>query len=147
MAEEKIYLFQVSMKIPHKNIFREMVLKGASSLFEFAEVILDAFDFDLDHAFEFYSDIPDHDESEERYTLFYDIEGMVIDPNENSVENNHIYEVFELGKEMVFLFDYGVEWRFLVECCYIFEAEAGEMYPKVTKKQGIPPPQYPDYDD
>ncbi|BET28960.1 plasmid pRiA4b ORF-3 family protein [Wolbachia endosymbiont of Carposina sasakii] len=68
-------------------------------------------------------------------------------PNEKSVKNSYIYKVFEPDKKMIFLFDYGDNWEFLVECCGIIEAEAGTRYPKVTKKQGEAPPQYPDYED
>lgn len=67
--------------------------------------------------------------------------------NEKSVKNSYIYKVFEPDKKMIFLFDYGDNWEFLVECCSIIEAEAGKRYPKVTKKQGKAPPQYPNYDD
>jgi hypothetical protein len=67
--------------------------------------------------------------------------------NEKSVKNSYIYKVFEPDKKMIFLFDYGDNWEFLVECCSITEAEAGKRYPKVTKKQGKAPPQYPNYDD
>ncbi|MBD0391919.1 hypothetical protein IC220_05680 [Wolbachia endosymbiont of Pentalonia nigronervosa] len=68
-------------------------------------------------------------------------------PNEKSVRNSYIYKVFEPGKKMIFLFDYGDNWEFLVECCDIIEAETGKRYPKVTKEEGKAPEQYPDYDD
>jgi len=45
---------------------------------------------------------------------------------------------------MIFLFDYGDNWEFLVECCDIIEAETEKRYPKVTKKEGKAPEQYPD---
>ncbi|MBS9529958.1 hypothetical protein INQ25_00815 [Wolbachia endosymbiont of Rhagoletis cerasi] len=143
--KEKVYLFKVSL---NKKIYREIALKGTSSLYKFAEAIIGAFDFGLDHSFGFYSNINDIYKSNEVYTLFYDTDSsLTVMPNEKSVRNSYIYKVFESDKKMVFLFDYGDNWEFLVECCGIIEAEVGKRYPKVTKKQGEAPPQYPDYDD
>lgn len=123
-----------------------MALKGRTSLYAFTKEIVGAFDFEFDHAFGFYDNIKDIHESSEAYTLFYDF-GDPVDDNEKSVKKSYIYKVFQLNKKMLFLFDYGDHWEFLVECCSIIEAEVGKRYPKVTKKQGEAPPQYPNYDD
>lgn len=123
-----------------------MALKGRTSLYAFAKEIVGAFDFEFDHAFGFYDNIKDIHESSEAYTLFYDF-GDSVNDNEKSVKKSYIYKVFQLNKKMLFLFDYGDNWEFLVECCGIIEAEVGKRYPKVTKKQGEAPPQYPNYDD
>ncbi|WP_438456567.1 IS1096 element passenger TnpR family protein [Wolbachia endosymbiont of Kerria lacca] len=107
-----------------------------SSLHKFAETIINAFNFELDHSFGFYSNINDIYKSNEVYTLFYDTDSsLIVIPNEKSVKNSYIYKVFEPGKKMIFLFDYGDNWEFLVECCGITEAETETRYPKVTKKQ------------
>lgn len=122
-----------------------MALKGRTSLYTFAKEIVDAFDFEFDHAFGFYDNIKDIHESSEAYTLFYDF-GDPVNDNEKSVKKSYIYKIFQLNKKMLFLFDYGDNWEFLVECCGVIEAEIGKRYPKITKKQGEAPPQYPDYD-
>ncbi|MGL9758431.1 MAG: IS1096 element passenger TnpR family protein [Wolbachia sp.] len=123
--KEKVYLFKV---------YREMALKGRTSLYAFAKEIVGAFDFEFDHAFGFYDNIKDIRKSSEAYTLFYDF-GDSVNDNEKSVKKSYIYKVFQLNKKMLFLFDYGDNWEFLVECCSIIEAEVGKRYPKVTKKQ------------
>ncbi|WP_264339134.1 plasmid pRiA4b ORF-3 family protein [Wolbachia endosymbiont (group A) of Cydia splendana] len=140
--KEKVYLFKLSL---NKKIYREMALKGRTSLYTFAKEIVGAFDFEFDHAFGFYDNIKDIHESSEAYTLFYDF-GDPVNDNEKSVKKSYIYKVFQLNKKMLFLFDYGDNWDFLVECCGVIEAEIGKRYPKITKKQGEAPPQYPDYD-
>lgn len=123
-----------------------MELKGRITLYAFAKEIVSAFDFEFDHAFGFYDNIKDIRESSEAYTLFYDF-GDPVNDNEKSVKKSYIYKVFQLNKKMLFLFDYGDNWEFLVECCGIIEAEAGTRYPKVTKEQGEAPQQYSNYDD
>ncbi|CAH0559255.1 unnamed protein product [Brassicogethes aeneus] len=142
---EQIYNFKVNLKFAKKDIYRTIELKGATSLYQFAKEIVRAFDFQFDHAFGFHDNISDMYESNEEYTLFYD-DGNPINPNEKSVKQSHIYKVFEPSKKMLFHFDYGDDWMFLVECLGVSNPEAGKDYPIVTKKKGKAPPQYPNYD-
>ncbi len=57
-----------------------------------------------------------------------------------------VSQVFEKGKKLLYLFDYGDEWRFIVECKGVSKAESGE-YPRVLGSKGEAPEQYPDYDE
>ncbi|MGL4610338.1 MAG: IS1096 element passenger TnpR family protein [Trueperaceae bacterium] len=57
-----------------------------------------------------------------------------------------VSEVFAKGKKLLYLFDYGDEWRFIVECKKI-EASDGGNYPRVLESKGEAPEQYPDYDE
>ena len=58
--KEKVYLFKVSL---NRKIYREMTLKGRTSLYAFAKEVVDAFDFEFDHEFGFYDNIKDIHES------------------------------------------------------------------------------------
>ena len=49
----------------------------------------------------------------------------------------------EVGKTMLFLFDYGDEWRFKVELIGLGRKEPNAVYPRVLKRVGEAPPQYP----
>ncbi|WP_375603614.1 hypothetical protein NOX90_03755 [Wolbachia endosymbiont of Anurida maritima] len=141
--KEKVYLFKVSL---NKKIYREMALKGRTTLYAFAKEIVGAFDFEFDHAFGFYDNIKDIHKSSEAYTLFYDF-GDPVNDNEKSVKKSYIYKVFQLNKKMLFLFDYGDDWMFLVECLGISDPKDSIKYPVVVERKGAAPPQYPDYDD
>ena len=141
--KEKVYQFKVSLLIPRQKIYREMALKGSSSLREFAKTITAAFNFKLDHSFGFFNNLKDFYESTEAYTSFYD-NGSPMQPNEKSVKNSYVCDVFEPGKKMHFHFDFGDDWEFLVECRNVIEAEEGKNYPVVTKKVGEGPSQYPE---
>ena len=46
------------------------------------------------------------------------------------------------GKKMLFLFDYGDEWRFKVELIGLGRKEKA-VYPRVLKRVGEAPAQYP----
>ncbi len=52
-----------------------------------------------------------------------------------------------VGKEMLFLFDYGDEWHFKVALIGLGQAEPGASYPRVVKQVGEAPSQYPDPDE
>jgi hypothetical protein len=48
---------------------------------------------------------------------------------------------------MLFLFDYGDEWRFKVELLRLGEKVPKARYPKVLASVGQAPPQYPEPDE
>jgi hypothetical protein len=48
---------------------------------------------------------------------------------------------------MLFLFDYGDEWQFIVELKKITEPEPNKKSPAILEIFGKPPKQYPDYEE
>lgn len=63
------------------------------------------------------------------------------------VKATEVGEVFAPKKKMLYLFDYGDEWHFRVECLRGEPAEAKARYPKLLESVGEAPPQYGDHDD
>jgi hypothetical protein len=55
--------------------------------------------------------------------------------------------VFRPKREMVFHFDYGDDWFFLVTCTAVKESAAKRKFKKVLSIKGKPPVQYPDYNE
>ena len=53
----------------------------------------------------------------------------------------------KIGSKMLFLFDYGDEWKFPVEVIGFGEKMPKTRYPKVLAVVGEAPPQYPDIDE
>ena len=135
---EKIYQLKVLLD---KKLYRIIEIKGKSSLYRLAESITDAFGFDLDHAFGFYNNIKDEYKSTEKFELFFDIGEA--DEGSQSVKNTKVAKVFSPNKQMLFHFDYGDDWYFLVDCLDVLESEASVKYPRVTKTIGKAPEQYP----
>ena len=127
---------------------RVIDIKGSTSLYKLAKAILDAYNFDFDHAFGFYDNIKDPYKSNDIYTLFADMDdGIPAEEDEKSVKKTKISSVFEKGKKMAFLFDYGDDWIFHVNCTSIGEAENGKKYPLLVESKGEAPEQYPEYDE
>jgi len=65
-----------------------------------------------------------------------------------SVKKTKMADAFsEFGQVMLFVFDYGDEWRFLVEFTGCGEKEPRKRYPRTTNAEGKAPLQYPDWDE
>ena len=122
----------------------DFVLGGKFSLYELAEFIIGTIGFHFDHAFEFCDDLKNPYKSKERYTLFADIgEGE----GEPGVKKTQVADVFRRGRQMVFHFDYGDDWMFLLTCTEVKESAAKRRFKKVLSTKGNPPVQYPDCDE
>ena len=134
----KIYTIKISL---YTDLFRIIDIRDNASLYDLSSTILKAFNFDMDHSFGFYDNINDLYKSKEVYELFVD-SGCSDNPDAKSVKNTVISTAFSLKKQMLFLFDYGDEWIFHVECQDISEAIPKTRYPKIIKKLGKSPKQY-----
>ncbi|AWR86119.1 hypothetical protein Mtai_v1c08750 [Meiothermus taiwanensis WR-220] len=70
------------------------------------------------------------------------------EPRPRSVKNTRISEAFtKLKQKMLFVFDYGDDWRFEVQLVRTEPRQKGVRYPKVLERVGESPKQYPDYED
>lgn len=127
-------------------IYRDIEIESTRSLYDLAAAIVQAFEFDFDHAFGFFSNLGSHVfDSAVRYELFADLEG---DDKARSVKQTTVAQAFsEVGAKMQFLFDYGDEWRFQVEVIGFAEKVPKARYPKILKTVGKAPPQYPTGDE
>jgi hypothetical protein len=144
MAGATTHIFRASLR---PKLYRDIEIDSGKSLDDLAEGIVGAFDFDLDHAFGFYSKLTGHYyDSPIKYELFADLEGGESDAK--SVRRTKIAQAFpDIGSKMLFLFDYGDQWQFKVEVIGLGEKVPKARYPKVIKSMGTAPPQYPDPDE
>ena len=127
-----------------ENILRKIRIPGDKSLYHFAEMIIRAFGFDFDHCFGFYDNFKRHHDSERAYELLLDIGEEPLTPTVKSVKKTKIAQTFQSpGEKMLFLFDYGDEWRFSVELKEIKTGGKGSLKPVVLESIGKAPEQYP----
>jgi hypothetical protein len=143
LMPSRTHIFRVRL---WPKVYRDIEIESSKSLYDLAAAIVGAFDFDLDHAFGFYSKLDDYVfDSPVRYELFADLDG---DREAQSVKRTPIAQAFpEPGSKMQFLFDYGDDWRFRVEVIGLGEKAPKTRYPKILKAVGKAPPQYPDPDE
>jgi Plasmid pRiA4b ORF-3-like protein len=144
MADPSTRIFRASLR---GRLYRDLELPSGGSLEDLAAAIVSAFGFEFDHAFGFYSNFKgDYYRSEERYELFADL-GQA-DEGVGGVRRTKLSAAFpEVGKKMLFLFDYGDEWLFTVELIGLGRKEPKVAYPRVLKRVGEAPPQYPDLEE
>ncbi|MCX6641222.1 MAG: hypothetical protein NTW14_12225 [bacterium] len=126
------------------NPYRVIAMLEPESLYQLAEIIVESFNFDFDHAFGFYDDLTNPYQAKEGYELFADLHE---ESKYRCTRSANFARVFDdPGKNMLFLFDYGDEWRFQVELQNIQAAKRGARYPQIIESVGEAPSQY-DYED
>ena len=145
MADTSTRIFRASLR---GRLYRDIELPSSKSLEDLAAAIVNAFGFDFDHAFGFYSNLKgNYYKSPERYELFADL-GEADEEGVRSVRRTKLSTAFpEPGKQMLFLYDYGDGWQFKVELIGLGQKEPKVTYPRVVKQVGQAPPQYPDLDE
>lgn len=149
---EKIYLIMIIVKgiyggydKPKESSYRVLAVPESFTLYRLAESIVDSFNFYFDHCFGFYGNIEKWSESEEGYELFADIGE---ESEFKGVKNTKVSKVFsEIGKKMLFLFDYGDEWIFIIELKGVESPKEYVKYPAVVESVGYDPQQYPPVDE
>ncbi|HMV41827.1 MAG TPA: hypothetical protein PK079_09415 [Leptospiraceae bacterium] len=124
--------------------YRVLSIPNKQTLSMLAQFILTSFDFELDHEYGYFDNIENWIQSQEIYLM----DGDASFRSTGYVTKVTVGEVFNVpDKKMLFLFDYGDEWSFIIELIRT-EVPAGNVKftPKVIEKKGNPPPQYPDFE-
>jgi len=142
MAETATHVFRVSLE---EKLYRDIEIQSAKKLYDLAAAIVAAFGFFFDHPFGFYSLLEGNvQHSPVQYELFADLEDIGEPSTASSVEKTRVSKAFpEVGDKMTFLFDYGERWQFRIEVIGRRRKETGVNYPRVVKKIGRAPKQYP----
>ena len=129
------------------SIYRDIEIEASKSLYRLAEAIVSAFDFDFDHAFGFYTGLTPAAmmHTPPKYELFADMGEA--DPGVFGVKKIKVAQAFPtIGHSMIFLFDYGDDWRFRVRLKGAAKKIAKVRYPRIIATHGTAPEQYPESD-
>lgn len=138
-SQKTDYIFDVCFE----DCLRKIQIGGDKSLYHFAEAITQAFGFDFDHCFGFYNNFKKYHDSDRAYEFFVDIGEESGTPTAKGVKKTKISKAFENpGEKMLFLFDYGDEWRFSVELKEIKRITGLNTNPSILECIGKAPEQY-----
>lgn len=147
--DKQVYRFGVTLK-PLVNIkakdkvYREIEILSSQNLSFLAKTIIKSFGFDFDHCYGFYEHLQNPYKSQQIFKLFTDLPEEEHTPGALGVTHVKINQSFEkIGKKMLFLFDYGDNWQFVVELLSINPSKMNTKYPRVIRKIGQAPEQYP----
>jgi len=130
------YTFKVMLE---KSVWRKIKLSHNHTLEDLHKCIQEAFDFDNDHLYSFfmngkkYSDDAYHSSFGDEPPFAY----------EAVIGKLELYK----GKKILYLFDYGDSWEFLVQLVAIDENEKEIKKPDITEIKGDAPSQYGYYED
>lgn len=146
MAQTETVIIRAALDGQSK-IYRDIEIEASKSLYKLAEAIISAFNFDFDHAFGFYGGDPfGRKRGQPRYELFADMGEADLDSI--SVRKTKIAEAFPaVGCSLLFLFDYGDEWRFRVKLKAEGTKAPKVRYPRLVASAGEAPEQYPNPDE
>ena len=133
---EGIYLFRVALA---KGVWRKIEISSNHTLLDLHNAIQNAFQFDSDHLYSFFMDgIP---WSDEKFSSPYEDEGPHVDE----------VRIGELGlakgQTILYLFDYGDEWRFSVTLEEIQQNKPHPKKPRIIESKGKNPEQYPNWEE
>jgi len=132
-----------------KKNFKILEVPGNMTLYKVAEVIVKSFGFYFDHCFGFYDNFDNPNKSTEMFELFTDLEDVEHTPNAKGVKKHYfVSDLFEKNVRMLFLFDYGDGWHFILELLDDKERvySVPKNYYKIFESHGVDPEQYPDID-
>jgi len=128
---EGTYIFKVTL---NKDLWRRIKISSDDTLLELHEAIQRAFNFDDDHLYAFFMDGKPW--SEERFVAPEDEEGPYVD--EIRIGELGLF----IGQKIMYLFDYGDEWRFSVKLEQITNEEHEIIRSEIIKRKGENPKQY-----
>lgn len=135
------YIFKVKLKY-NKRTYREIEILANQTLDDLHYAIFDAFDFEEMHLYSFFMSGKVWDNNSE-YCLPNPEMRMGKSSKNVKIQNLDL----EPRQKFLYLFDYGDSWEFEVEFLGNEEAKKGIKYPRVIKKSGDSPEQYPDYEE
>ena len=131
-------------------VTRTLEIRGDQTLEDLHAAIFDAFDREEEHMYEFQlGKAPNHPKAK-RYVLPDPMDGSIEDDPYivGTVEATTIASLgLKVDQIFGYWFDFGDDWWHQIMVMAIGQAVPRRRYPKVLKRQGQSPPQYPDLDD
>lgn len=122
----------------------EVAVRADQDLTALHEALVEAFGWFDDHLYAFWLDGRYWGDRETEYTR-----PETLDEWEDPVRTADVTVgslKLEIGQKIAYVFDFGDEWRVRLTVKAIGDGDADE-YPRVLKRLGEAPPQYPDLDD
>ncbi|HWH70365.1 MAG TPA: plasmid pRiA4b ORF-3 family protein [Candidatus Sulfotelmatobacter sp.] len=142
----------ISPRFAKKNrvLSRTIVMHGDQTLADLHEAIFDAFDRWEEHFYEFQFGKGPMDPQGPRYVLsdVFETEQDEERPPAGEVERTTLDSLgLKVGRRFGYWFDFGDDWWHQINVEEIQPGVPKGRYPRVIKRQGKSPPQYPDEED
>jgi hypothetical protein len=133
---EGVHLFKVS---PWRGLWRRVAIPGALTLDTLAATVLDAFEFDYDHLYQF------------SYRNRFGVETHANHPYMDDgpwASEVRVGDVpLQEGQSMTYLYDFGDQWKFDIALERVDPADPAIKDPTIIEARGEAPEQYPSWDE
>ncbi len=133
-----IHRYKVTLR-DKPDIWRIIDIKGNQMLSSLHKAIFKAFDRSEEHQYSFFLSNKPYDRESEYTSPGLDEDGTGKLATRIRIDSIALYG----GPIILYLFDYGDEWWHEVELISVTERVTRASFPRVVKKQGKSPPQYP----
>ena len=134
---ESVYVFDARL-VDYEGVGCTVAVRDSQTLEHLHRALRRAFGWYDDHLYSFWLSGVHWDGPETEFTAPYELgetEARSAAARLRDVE-------LEPGRPIAYLFDFGDQWRVLVELRERIPPEPGARYPKVLERKGTAPPQY-----
>ena len=131
------YVFDAEL-VDHPGVGCTIAVRGTQTLGHLHRALRRAFGWYDDHLYSFWLSGVHWDSPETEFTAPFEdeeSEARTADVRLDSLD-------LEPNKPIAYVFDYGDQWRVMLELREIVAPEPGARYPKLLERRGNPPPQY-----
>lgn len=129
---------------PEQDISRQIAMRGHQTLHDLHRAIFDAFERWEEHLYEFNLGAGPADRSQ----IYFFTGGWEADDDSGDPQATTLDELdLEVGRRFGYTFDMGDDWQHIIEVTAVTEGKGKGRYPRVVKKVGEAPPQYPEDDE
>lgn len=156
-AKDRVYTLEVfllsglvTQKFAKANphVSRTIQIKGGQTLQTLHRAIFRGFDREEEHLYEFQFGKGPHDPKGPRYTVLMNIESFDDEPDAGDVAKTTIDSLgLKAGRSFGYWFDFGDNWMHQINVLAIEDAPLSGRFPKITRRVGESPPQYPDLEE
>jgi hypothetical protein len=129
-----VFKFRVALE-QDDTIYRDIEIKPAQLFSDFHASILKAFVFDSKHEASFYK-------SNDNWTMGEEIS---LNKKEGKKQMSKVAMAQFIDaphEKFIYVYDYEMEWTFLIELLGVVEDSKKDEYPRIAKTEGIAPKQY-----
>ncbi len=146
-------IYQFKVKLTHtKRIWRIIEIEGNQTFADLHDAIFEAFDRDDEHLYSFY--LTKGRKGHRRHVMSPEItcpmimEGYEGDSDKHDAETTCIQDIgLKEGEIFEYVFDFGDNWEHEIVLEKLIDKQTGELYPRILKRNGASPAQYPEYED
>ncbi|MFM2225109.1 MAG: hypothetical protein RJA07_1311 [Bacteroidota bacterium] len=129
-----VFKFRVALE-QDDTIFRDIEIKPAQLFSDFHTAILKSFGFDDKHEASFYK-------TNDRWIMGEEISLNKKEGTKQMSKMAMAMAIDDPHEKFIYVYDFEMEWTFLIELLGVVDELKKESYPKMSKSEGIAPKQY-----